>query len=56
MEIKDLLKILALASIITAFVFAFINPIKSAAFVFIYIAIGLSDMTITHRKPEKING
>ena len=55
MEIKDLLKILALISIFTAFVYGFINPIKSASFVFIYIVCGISDMTITHNKVQKLN-
>lgn len=55
MGIKEVLKLLALVSIFIAFVYGFINPIKSAAFVFIYIACGLSDMTITHNKNQKLN-
>jgi len=53
MEVKHWLKLLALISIVTAFVYGFINPIKSTAFVFIYLACGLSDMSITHNTVEK---
>ena len=53
MEIKDILKLVALACLFFAFVFAFFAPFNSIAFCVIYFACAVSDISINHNTVNK---